>query len=266
MVGESVVAPGRTAAVSCGLPPSNLNAGHEWLLSGGHVATLGFAGDRVEIWTASSAPGRDPLRHAVLNQDDRDEIAQVRHEATRNRKLAARVALRFALSHAADGEIPPSAWRFEKTVNGRPLVAADLPLVRFSVSHTDGLSAIAVSRTRPVGIDIEAEPCCADPEFIQSFLSTRERAGLARLSQTERAGALLKLWTLKEAYAKLVGTGLAADLRSFEFDLDPPRLLSGCEAAEKELATRFKLWRSPSPRGFCHLALAVGQPQIRRQP
>ena len=201
----------------------------------------------------------------ALDWNDWDELNRIRHEPTRNRKIAVRAVLRFALSHVAGGYVSPSGWRFARSADGRPLAAVGMPKVHFSVSHTDGLSVIAASRNCPVGIDTEVDRRYDDIRFIRSFLSPRELMALASIQPEERAAVLLKLWTLKEAYAKLVGIGVAADFRHLEFGLDPPHVMYDRSATVESVATRFRTWRLRGPRGACHVALAIGHPHVSVQ-
>jgi len=253
-----------TGAVPLGAPPRD-----ELVPAAGLAAMpsaeVGLDGDRIAIWIACAAAdgALDGLRES-LTHADLAEINRVRHEATRAHMATARAQLRIALTHAVSGRIPAHAWRFERAASGQLSVHPDLPRLRFSVSHTDGLAAVAVSRHRPVGIDIEAEHGAMDGAFLKAFLSRREWKAMRRLPEAERARAAIHRWTLKEAYAKLLGIGLAADLTGFEFHLDPARLMSHCEAADAGRGTRFWTWPVPGPRGSCHLALAVGQPTARQ--
>lgn len=112
---------------------------------------------------------------------------------------------------------------------GRPYL---LPRVgEFSISHTDGLAAIALS-DRPVGIDVEPysgrayrlrERFLADGEFDFSLVPSPERAATA-------------LWSAKESVYKLAGrrgTELKADIRLTLLEAAGDRLrwsaaVSGC--------------------------------------
>ncbi len=79
-----------------------------------------------------------------------------------------------------------------RTAAGKPYLAGG-PFV--SVTHTEGLSAVAVS-PRPVGIDAEAK------REISAAL-------IARLTEGERREDFFRLWTAKEAYIKLRGDRLS---------------------------------------------------------
>jgi 4'-phosphopantetheinyl transferase len=134
--------------------------------------------------------------------------------------------------------------------------------VHFSVSHADSLSIVAVSRDRPVGIDIEAEQSGLEQEFVRSFLSRREWNAVHLLPEAQRRRDVIRLWTLKEAYTKLLGIGITTDLQSFEFQLDPLRLVTAI--AEQGPPASFYGLSVDGSRSRHQLALAVGRKDGRR--
>jgi 4'-phosphopantetheinyl transferase len=77
-----------------------------------------------------------------------------------------------------------------------------------------------------VGCDAEAlsRPALT-PETLELCFTARERETLESCAPPERHARSLRLFTLKEAYAKARGLGLALDLQSFEVGLSPPALL-----------------------------------------
>jgi 4'-phosphopantetheinyl transferase len=85
----------------------------------------------------------------------------------------------------------------------------------FNLSHSGDLVALALARTRRVGIDIEADRTLTDPALLaRRILGPRERERFEALPETARAPALLAAWTRKEAVLKAVGTGVSGSLRS----------------------------------------------------
>ncbi|HEU4381410.1 MAG TPA: 4'-phosphopantetheinyl transferase superfamily protein, partial [Hyphomicrobiaceae bacterium] len=108
------------------------------------------------------------------------------------------------------------------------------------------------------GVDIETigEAPCA--KLIAQFCSARERRALAKLSGTEQARAFARIWTLKEAYAKLTGTGLAADFRFLEFGAGPELSTVDCQAHRTRGETRFESWLTEAPGALYQVAVAVG--------
>ncbi len=217
------------------------------------------AAARVEIWFVPAGAHRLLAQDArILDRDDWAVIARVRDEAARNHLRATRITLRRALSHAVGNAVQPQAWRFETTSFGKPQVDPGLPQVHFCVSHIETMSVIAVSRDAPVGVDIETIGQACAAEVIEGFCSTKERRALTQLNEPARTRAFARLWTLKEAYAKLTGTGLAADFRFLEFGAGPELSTLGYQMQHAHGGTSFQSWLTEAPGGLCQVAVAVG--------
>jgi 4'-phosphopantetheinyl transferase len=220
------------------------------------------AAGRVEIWFVPTGAHRLLAQDArTLDRDDWSAIARVRDEAARNHLRAIRITLRRALSHAIGNAVKPAAWRFQTTSFGKPQVAPELPQVHFCVSHIETMSVIAVSRDAPVGVDIETIGRACAAEVIEDFCSAKERRALAQLNEPARTRAFARLWTLKEAYAKLTGTGLAADFRFLEFGAGPELSTLGYQTQHAHGGTSFQSWLTEAPGGLCQVAVAVGGPE-----
>ena len=245
-------------------------AGSAVARSGGGAAAIGpfqqswsrpldAACGRVEVWfVPAGVHGLLAQDAKILNPEDWSAIARVRDEAARNHLRATRIVLRRALSHAVGGAVKPAAWRFRSTSYGKPQVAAGLPEVQFCISHIDTMSVIAVSRDGPVGVDIETVASPGSDKLIESFCSPKERRALSQLDEPARARAFARLWTLKEAYAKLTGTGLAADFRFLEFGAGPELHTAGCQTQHVPGGASFQSWLTEAPGGLCQVTVAVG--------
>lgn len=103
----------------------------------------------------------------------------------------------------------------------------------FSVSHTKNHVFCCLSR-KNVGIDAEETDRQVRPGLAERILSQAEAARYQ--ASPEPREALLRLWVLKEAYAKLTGRGLGEYLRRTDFDPDDPRVtqIDGCYVAVLE--------------------------------
>jgi 4'-phosphopantetheinyl transferase len=108
--------------------------------------------------------------------------------------------------------VTPPAIRLVEPEHGKPRLCAEhgRAEIDFSVSHTDGMSVIALARNVLVGADIER--CRTVPEKLKiatdMFGDDAARA-IAGLAPSEQDSAFLRLWTAGEAYVKATGTGLA---------------------------------------------------------
>lgn len=111
------------------------------------------------------------------------------------------------------------------TDRGKPYFLGDA--VHFSISHTSRHVFCALSGT-PIGIDAEETDRDINLKLAGKILSPSE---LARFDGTKQA--LLRLWVLKEAAAKLTGEGLRGYPNHTDFSPDDPRVreMDGCYVA-----------------------------------
>ena len=69
-----------------------------------------------------------------------------------------------------------------------------------------------------VGVDVEHEGrIVAALDLARRFFTPREAAELSSLPPEQQRTAFLRLWTLKEAFLKALGVGLAKSLDGFSF-------------------------------------------------
>ena len=204
-------------------------------------------------------PDAWPTLAACLDAGERARAARFHFAADREAYVAAHALTRVLLSDHAPRA--PDGWRFSANAYGRPeilLEPGDLPL-RFNLSHSRGLVAVAVTRERDVGIDVEA----VDPERLSLDLAAAtfapsEVAYVRSLSPAERPEALFALWTLKEAYIKAVGRGLSLPLDSFACALAPLSIEFSAIWTDDPAIWRFECLH---PIRTHALALAVRHPQ-----
>ena len=120
------------------------------------------------------------------------------------------------------------------TQQGKPYFADGS--AHFSISHTKDHVFLCLHREN-VGIDAEETDRQIHPELARRFLSLNEQTRLE--NATDKQAALLRLWVLKESYAKLTGRGWGNYLKETDFDPDDLRvqIIDGCYVAvmtEKE--------------------------------
>lgn len=107
---------------------------------------------------------------------------------------------------------------FAKNEWGKPYLA-DRNDIHFSLSHS-GIWAVCALSDAPVGVDIERP---------------RSMEKVARLfPEAKTDDDVLRLWTAKEAYLKLLGRGLTVPLDSISVQLGEPLVLEGLSYALHE--------------------------------
>jgi 4'-phosphopantetheinyl transferase len=177
--------------------------------------------DGVDVWLADTEPARDPdvlgRCSDLITEGEREACASFRHEADRRRAFVARALLRTTLSRYAD--VRPEDWRFERGIHGRPEIAGPAAAgLRFNLSHTRDLVACAVTFDAAIGVDVEKiTGDTEDPAVLASVCTPAEIEELSCAEPGERERRFLELWTLKEAYLKALGVGLARSPRSASF-------------------------------------------------
>jgi 4'-phosphopantetheinyl transferase len=194
---------------------------------------LTLTADDVHVWHVDPALVSDPalIRRydALMSPDERARHARFVFPRDQHIYLVARALVRTTLSKYADVE--PKAWTFQEGPYGRPEIAGPpgVAPLRFSLSHTAGLVALAVASHADVGIDVEGINARASGLDIAShFFAPSEAADLEALPPEQQGRAFLEFWTLKEAYIKATGLGLSMPLKSFAFQLtDPPAIAFG---------------------------------------
>lgn len=107
--------------------------------------------------------------------------------------------------------------------HGKPSFA-DHPEIHFSISHSSHFVACAMADCE-IGIDIQHLVKVNEP-LMRRVLSDEELEMVMAQQGEERQMLFARLWALKEAYLKAVGTGITDDFPSFSLENDRPRLVN----------------------------------------
>ncbi len=153
----------------------------------------------------------------TLSEAERTQHGKFRFDDDRHTYLVAHALVRFALG--SELGVAPSSLRFEIGEHGKPELIEGQG-VRFNLSHTHGLVACAITRGDDVGVDVEhVDRKLEIDSLARSVLSEAERASLATLEGSARRERFFRYWTLKEAYVKAMGRGIALPLRCLHVEL-----------------------------------------------
>jgi 4'-phosphopantetheinyl transferase len=142
---------------------------------------------------------------ARLDEEERRRAARFVVEPARFAFAAAHALLRRALDRAGGCA---RQWTFSANRYGKPSLDPPFEDIRFNISHTDTLVAVAVTRGADIGIDVETLQSAPDEAMFASIvLAPEEEEELA--GANDRASRLIRLWAAKEAVAKAIGMGLS---------------------------------------------------------
>jgi 4'-phosphopantetheinyl transferase len=182
--------------------------------------------EELHVWTAAVpetlAPETRALYESWLSAEEAERCRRYVRASDRRLFLVAHALLRHSLSRYA--EVEPAAWRFDVAEHGRPELApsfAELG-VRFNLSHTPGLAAVVISDRIDAGVDVECRDRRTDLASVaRTVFADSELRDLEQLEPAAYRARFFELWTLKEAYIKARGLGLALPLRDIAFSIGP---------------------------------------------
>jgi phosphopantetheinyl transferase len=154
---------------------------------------------------------------ALLSAEEHLRWQRFAREEDRHRFLFVRALVRKVLARELGRR--PQELVFQADSHGKPRVV--LPggtTLQFNLSHTRGLSVLAVSRHCDVGVDVEALGRHVELlALARRYFATPEVLALEDLSPGPQRELFFALWTLKEAWVKAKGLGLRVPLDEFSF-------------------------------------------------
>ncbi|MFE2979037.1 4'-phosphopantetheinyl transferase family protein [Streptomyces sp. NPDC059258] len=191
------------------------------------AASFAAFGRRVDTWVARIiGPGSDAGALSARELTSEEEVARadrIVHPAPRRRFLAGRALARWALAPRLG--CPPQKVPIGIGRNGRPVLAirggagARPEATDFNLSHSGDQVVLVVACGLGVGIDVER---LADREnsrpLARRIFSAREQRLLAASDRSAYLEQWYRIWTTREAYVKVTGSGLssiAADMPGF---------------------------------------------------
>jgi 4'-phosphopantetheinyl transferase len=187
----------------------------------------------VHLWrcTLDLAPKDRDRLGLLLSREEREKVARLRFARDRDRATASRGWLR-RLAAAYVG-ISPYELAIGRGAYGKPQLPEAPPRdwLCFNVSDSQSVAVYAFARGREVGVDVErVREDFEHEELAERFFAAGERESLFSIPQAERSRAFFRFWTVKEAYVKARGDGLAIAPETFAITFE------GGEAARLEEA------------------------------
>jgi 4'-phosphopantetheinyl transferase len=145
---------------------------------------------------------------SLLGPQERARADRYHFDLDRTRFISRRVFARRVL--ASYLELAPDEVGLAASPLGKPLLLQE-PDLHFSLSHSDGWVAVAVSWKRLVGVDIErVRPIPDALDLANGLFAKRETRRIRSTAERSRSSAFLTIWTRKESYLKAIGTGLSS--------------------------------------------------------
>ncbi len=153
---------------------------------------------------------RRRYRDTLLDDEERARLALFTRAVAADQFLLGRALLRTALGEQLGRE--PHSLKFERDTDGKPRLH-DADGWHFNLSHSRDWVALALGRGGDIGVDIESSERRNDIDGIaRRFFRPEEVDWLETLPHAQRRFAFFRMWTLKEAAVKALGSGIANTL------------------------------------------------------
>ena len=145
-----------------------------------------------------------------------EKILSYKFTADRNRTIWAELLARSIVAKKMSRTI--EEIQIERDPGGKPYVIGSA--LQISLTHSKNWAACSVGEVAS-GVDVE-EDSIDELTLAEFFFTTREYQQLCNLNGRARSENFLRLWTIKESFAKLTGRNLDAALT-----VDSADILSG---------------------------------------
>ena len=217
-------------------------------------------------WDPQDAEWR--LLIGTLPAEDQEKVMKFRFRADQKRALVSRLLQRRACFEATGVKMEDVV--IKRTKGSKPYMAnkpngADAPAAlgpnwNFNVSHEGNFVALASEPNTLVGVDVAA------PEQVRNSRSSKtvddmlklmegqftpREFGIIRAGKTDRAkeDTFRKFWSLKEAYTKARGDGIAFEFKRCDFTLDGdgPPVEHAAVAVDGQRLERWRFYIQPMP-------------------
>lgn len=175
-------------------------------------------------------PQRERAAFRMLSEEERGRWRSFRLDAPRREFALCRAVLRVLLCRRLD--CANSELTFEDGEHGKPeaCVNGQPASIRFNVSHSRRHGLIALAACGRLGVDVEPRSARRDLDaLMEEALTPAEQARLAGAGKQRRRQLFFRLWTMKEALIKALGTGFSLHVSEFEI---PAQMCNGQRLCE----------------------------------
>ncbi len=176
--------------------------------------------DVKNVFSEANELGRVPDR-LLMNLDEtrKKHVSDFKFMPDKIRCAVAGELIYRAFVKERQSGIKACELKFAKEEYGKPYIE-NFPDFHFSLSHS-GEFVVLSSADKPVGVDIQTEERNTDTDKLaEHFYSEDEKKVLKKIADpNERKHEFYRIWSAKEAFLKMTGSGLRRELRSFTIDL-----------------------------------------------
>lgn len=177
----------------------------------------------------SPHPAREAEALLWLDEQERRRADRFTHPGPRRRFTLCRAALRALLCESLGCSNEELSFKVSEHEKPYAVVRGLPATISFNVSHSGKHGLVALAAAGRVGVDVEeCTPHRNLDLLVDAVFTPAEQAFIALKAGTGSHRAFFKLWTVKEALLKALGTGFSLDASTFEV---PIAIRRGASAA-----------------------------------
>ncbi|MFK5985452.1 MAG: 4'-phosphopantetheinyl transferase superfamily protein [Pseudomonadota bacterium] len=178
----------------------------------------------IDIWlcNAENMLSQSDYFFSILSANEQVRALRFKFDTHRNRFIISHGFTRCVLAKYL--QVTPADIKYKKEQLGKPYLSdINKSALTFNLSHTEDISILAVAKYSQLGIDIEYKNRKTDWQAIsQKFYTHSEKKSLSAIkNENHQKQAFYELWTRKEAYMKVIGTGLSLPPTGFSLSVPP---------------------------------------------
>lgn len=148
----------------------------------------------------------------VLDEAERARASRLGQPGQERRYIVSHGAARIIIGGFTG--VPADRVEWRRSPNGKPELAGACRGVQVSLSHSGHLAAVAITRDRRVGVDVQRFPATIDPlRMAERFYPPDEARFVAAGGPAGQLGRFIRLWARKEACVKTAGGVLMQGMR-----------------------------------------------------
>jgi 4'-phosphopantetheinyl transferase len=190
-----------------------------------HILTTGFfkiqekhSGDQdqlpyhIDVWYASySVLDQNFLfLSTLISPEEKQKAAGFKKSDDARRYILRQGMVRFILGQYIHED--PEKMQIVRTKSGKPSLDPEGKFsdVRFSISHTDAMVCLGITRNQEIGLDIvKTNPRTPISDVEQYLFTPGERKWIEQTIPEQRFMQFFRIWSLKEALLKATGSDVS---------------------------------------------------------
>ena len=178
----------------------------------------------IHVWKMDLATQDENIeKYARVISNDETKIAErYKFQKDRLSYIARHGLLRLILSRYLPTEA--GSLDFSYGPHGKPYISKEQNIlgIQFSLSSSSSIGLLGITRNNPIGIDIEHRNTDIDFQGISElYFSESEISHIRENDDLNKSNEFYRIWTMKEAYLKAVGSGMSMGTDTFSVPLTP---------------------------------------------